>query len=115
MPPASILDIGREIEAGMLHSKRTNLMDGTNLASMLAAQWSNPSDTLSVLLLLGADIVQRAVAEQAGRSITPVAFSFGWVAYATGALLSAFGGKLLSFVQRALRLNSLRWTPYARL
>ncbi|RAR13020.1 hypothetical protein DDE83_003686 [Stemphylium lycopersici] len=80
----------------MLHAQRTNLTNETKPASLLAAQWSNPSDTLSVLLLLGADVVQRAVAEQSGRSITPVAFSFGWVAYATGALLSAFGdGRLM--------------------
>lgn len=58
----------------------------------LTQQWQNPSDILSVLLLLGPDIVQRSVAQLAGRAITPVAFSFGWVAYSVSALLSAFGG-----------------------
>lgn len=115
MPPALVLDIRREIEAGMLHAQRTNLTNETKPASLLAAQWSNPSDTLSVLLLLGADVVQRAVAEQSGRSITPVAFSFGWVAYATGALLSAFGGKPFSLLQCVMRLNNFRRTPNARL
>jgi len=61
----------------------------------LTQQWQGPSDILSVLLLLGPDIVQRSVAQLAGRTITPVAFSFGWVAYSVSALLSAFGGKYL--------------------
>ena len=59
----------------------------------LSAQWRNPKDILSVLLILGPDIVQSAVAQLAGRGITPVAFSFGWVAYAASALLSSVGGK----------------------
>lgn len=60
--------------------------------AQLRAQWVSPSDVLSVLLLLGPDIVKKAVAAQAGRKITPVAFSFGWVAYAATALLDVLGG-----------------------
>jgi hypothetical protein len=86
----------------------------TNWAEILATQWLNPSDALSILLLLGPDIVQRAVAQQAGRSITPVAFSFGWVAYATGALLSAFGGKSPEICGNSQRLNSSRWKAHAK-
>ncbi|RSL47580.1 hypothetical protein CEP51_015755 [Fusarium floridanum] len=59
--------------------------------SQLSAQWVSPSDVLSVLLLLGPDIVKKAVAAQAGRRITPVAFSFGWVAYAATTLLDVLG------------------------
>ncbi|RMJ15819.1 hypothetical protein CDV36_004538 [Fusarium kuroshium] len=59
--------------------------------SQLRAQWVSPSDVLSVLLLLGPDIVKKAVAAQAGRRITPVAFSFGWVAYAATAVLDVLG------------------------
>ncbi|RSL44927.1 hypothetical protein CEP54_014486 [Fusarium duplospermum] len=59
--------------------------------AQLRAQWVSPSDVLSVLLLLGPDIVKKAVAAQAGRRITPVAFSFGWVAYAATALLDVLG------------------------
>jgi hypothetical protein len=39
--------------------------------------WSQPSDVFSVLLILGGDIVHRALAQLAGTSITPVTFSFG--------------------------------------
>ena len=62
------------------------------VSDYLAAQWLNPGDILSVLLLLGPDIIQRAVAQLAGRAITPVAFSFGWVASSASALLATFGG-----------------------
>jgi hypothetical protein len=57
----------------------------------ISAQWTNPSDILSVLLLLGPDMVKKAIAQLAGRAITPIAFSFGWVGYAAKVLLSAFG------------------------
>jgi hypothetical protein len=62
---------------------------------------------LSLLLLIGADIIQKAIAQLAGRTvkpfgskgpeiaITPVAFSFGWVAYGFTNLLSAVGEKQL--------------------
>ncbi|OJD33068.1 uncharacterized protein BKCO1_3300061 [Diplodia corticola] len=67
-----------------------------SVAAYLAAQWRNPSDILSVLLLVGPDVVKNAIAQLAGRAITPVAFSFGWVAYAPAALLSSFGdGRLM--------------------
>ncbi|RYP32559.1 hypothetical protein DL767_005171 [Monosporascus sp. MG133] len=61
----------------------------------ISAQWTNPSDILSVLLLLGPDMVKKAIAQLAGRTITPIAFSFGWVGYAAKVLLSAFGRGLL--------------------
>jgi hypothetical protein len=94
MPPSLMPSFFTKGDAGVLRQPRNIPMnDSTDWAEILATQWLNPSDALSILLLLGPDIVQRAVAQQAGRSITPVAFSFGWVAYATGALLSAFGGK----------------------
>lgn len=54
-------------------------------------QWQNPSDVFSVLLILGGDVVARALAQLAGSGITPVAFSFGWVAYAVTAVVSAIG------------------------
>lgn len=43
----------------------------------LKQQWIRPTDVLSVLLLLGGEIVNRALAQLAGGAITPVAFSFG--------------------------------------
>lgn len=59
----------------------------------LRENWKNPSDILSVLLLLAPNIVQVAVAQSTGRLVTPVAFSFGWVAYSAGALMRTFGGR----------------------
>ena len=71
------------------------------------SQWSNPGDILSLLLLIGGDIVQKAIAQLVGYTIepfgknnlhigiTPVAFSFGWVAYGFTNLLSAVGEKSL--------------------
>jgi hypothetical protein len=42
------------------------------------AQWASPSNyAFTVLLLLGGDVVSRALAQLAGGHITPVAFSFG--------------------------------------
>ncbi|KAF2501714.1 hypothetical protein BU16DRAFT_500996 [Lophium mytilinum] len=56
------------------------------------AQWASPSNyAFTVLLLLGGDVVSRALAQLAGGRITPVAFSFGWVSYATSAINSAIG------------------------
>ena len=66
-------------------------------SSQLRAQWRNPGDILSLLLLVGGDVVQRAIAQLAGDPSlpTPVVFSFGWVAYAFTALLSAVGDNRL--------------------
>jgi hypothetical protein len=65
----------------------------------IKSNWQNPGDILSVLMLIGGDIVQRAVAQLTGSdsfSITPVAFSFGWVAYSVNAVLSSVGtGRLM--------------------
>jgi hypothetical protein len=45
----------------------------------LLDQLTNPSDIFSVLLILGGDVVWRAIAQLAGPPVTPVAFSFGTV------------------------------------
>ncbi|KAG5757287.1 hypothetical protein H9Q72_010135 [Fusarium xylarioides] len=69
----------------------------------LHRQWSVPADILSLLLLIGGDIVQKAIAQLVGYTvslpgrrqvrlqITPVAFSFGWAAYSFVNLLAAVG------------------------
>ena len=70
--------------------------------SEMQSQWSNPGDILSLLLLIGGDIVQKALAQFVGVYIrpfkkgprillTPVAFSFGWVAYSFNTLMSIVG------------------------
>ncbi|KAI0140456.1 hypothetical protein GGR57DRAFT_425807 [Xylariaceae sp. FL1272] len=54
--------------------------------------WSSPSNyAFTILLLVGGDVVAKALAQLSGSRITPVAFSFGWVAYATAAINSAVG------------------------
>lgn len=68
----------------------------TTTGSLLKEQWTNPSDVLSVLLIIGGDIVQKALAETSGGLFTPVCFSFGWVAYSFTALVNILGdGRLL--------------------
>jgi len=65
--------------------------------AQLSAQWTNPNDVLSLLLIIGGDIVQTALAQTtAGGWITPVCFSFGWVAYSFSTLVRVLGdGRLL--------------------
>lgn len=40
-------------------------------------QWTHPGDVFSVLLILGGDVVGRALAQLAGGRLTPPTFSFG--------------------------------------
>ena len=60
-------------------------------SAIFKEQMKNPSEVFSVLLIIGGDIVQKAVAQMAGRRVTFVVFSFGWVAYSFNNLMSAFG------------------------
>ncbi len=60
-------------------------------SAIFEEQLKNPSEVFSVLLIIGGDIVQKAVAQSSGRRITFVVFSFGWVSYAFNSLMSAFG------------------------
>ena len=60
-------------------------------------QWSHPGDVFSLLLLVGGDVVQRAIAPLVGFQLfkefplAPVCFSFGWVAYAFTMIATAAG------------------------
>lgn len=69
----------------------------SSTASSLYSQWTNPSDILSLLLLVGGDVIRCALAQQTGDVLpTPVVFSFGWVAYAFATVLSSVGaGQLM--------------------
>ena len=84
-------------------------------AQALSNPWQSPGDIFSVLLLLGGDVINRALAQITGSCFTPVAFSFGtapksiprhihyrgyerltlpiigWVAYAVNAVVTAIG------------------------
>ncbi|KAL0062966.1 hypothetical protein AAF712_010097 [Marasmius tenuissimus] len=65
----------------------------------LRDQWKSPNDILSLLMVIGGDIVRSALSQPASTShsrfFTPVAFSFGWVAYSFSAILSAVGSRRL--------------------
>lgn len=76
-----------------------------SVVSQMHNQWSNP-DVLALLLLVGGDIIQKALAQFVGVPVkipgsklrlylTPVAFSFGWVSYAFMALMSCIGNNRL--------------------
>ncbi|PYI05119.1 hypothetical protein BO78DRAFT_419978 [Aspergillus sclerotiicarbonarius CBS 121057] len=85
------------------------MTSNTTVQSELRSQWTNPGDVMSLLMLVGGDIVQKALAQLVGvrfqllpRScsgpscyLTPVAFSFGWVAYAFSSLATIFGDRRL--------------------
>ncbi|KAI0656048.1 hypothetical protein C8Q70DRAFT_935871 [Cubamyces menziesii] len=85
------------------------------------ASWLSPDDTLSILMIIGGDIVQRAVAQLAGSGLrtrywdfAPVAFSFGWLAYSVSALTSAVGdGRLLPQPDCAIHVINAK-TGYRR-
>ncbi|KAH0547740.1 hypothetical protein GP486_008407 [Trichoglossum hirsutum] len=65
-------------------------------SSEFNAQWTNPSGVFAVLLIVGSDVVSRALAQMTGGCVGLPSFSFGWVAYAVNVLSSAFGeGKLM--------------------
>lgn len=81
-------------------------MSHDDVLAAFRAQWRQPGDILSLLLLVGGDVVQQALAQLVGVRfclfrtghniyLTPVAFSFGWVAYAFSSLVSIFGDRRL--------------------
>ena len=56
---------------------RDPVFNSTMAADQLRTQWILPSDVFSVLLILGGDVIARALAQLTGSGLTPVAFSFG--------------------------------------
>ena len=58
-------------------------------AAAFKAQWASPTNyAFTILLLLGGDVVARALAQLAGGRFTPVAFSFGTVPLFTDVFLN---------------------------
>lgn len=89
-------------------------MSESTTTHQLSAQWTNPSDVLSLLLIIGGDIVQTALAQTAGGWITPVCFSFGWVAYSFSTLVHVLGdGRLLPPPDFPVKVFNLK-TSYVR-
>lgn len=70
------------------------LLSSQSQFSSVSSQWQNPNDILSLLMIIGGDVVQRAIAQLSGHTsyFVPTAFSFGWVGYSMNAVLSAIGG-----------------------
>lgn len=65
-------------------------------SQMIRITWENPSDTMTILLIIGGDIVGMALAQLSGSHIVPVAFSFGWIGYSFTTLMSVVGnGRLM--------------------
>lgn len=82
-------------------------MDAT--LAQLTSQWSNPSDVTTVLMVIGADVVQKALAQTTGHLYTPVCFSFGWVAYSFMALVSVLGdGRLMPLPDYPVKVINLK-------
>ncbi|KAJ8133032.1 hypothetical protein O1611_g592 [Lasiodiplodia mahajangana] len=69
----------------------------TDTITELTKQWMNPSVVVAmVLMFVGGNVIQEALAQSTGRVLTPVCFSFGWISYAFSSLKSSFsnGGLL---------------------
>lgn len=86
----------------------------SSTVDQLRAQWTNPSDVLSVLLIIGGDIIQKAIAQTSGGFFSPVCFSFGWVGYSLTALVGIVGdGRLLPPPDHPAKVFNLK-NGYAR-
>ena len=69
---------------------------GIPTQTLLSTAWQTPN-VLPVLLIIGGDVIQKALSQLSGRRLVPVAFSFGWVAYSFSTLMSVIGsGRLTS-------------------
>jgi hypothetical protein len=71
-----ILNIVFDMPPVLADIVRRNFNPGETSAEFWT-QWKNPGDVFSVLLILGGDVVGRALAQVTGSPFTPVAFSFG--------------------------------------
>lgn len=77
-----------------LPSRVSSLSMSASDTTLLKDAWVHPG-VLSVLTLIGPDVIQRALAQLSGHRFTPVAFSFGWVAYSFSNLVLAVGNNKL--------------------
>lgn len=66
MAPISLSSISRSFNSDISHT-----------SNALREQWITPTDIFSVLLILGGDVIARALAQLAGSGFAPVTFSFG--------------------------------------
>lgn len=78
-------------------ANQTSFESSNAVQEYFRQQGSNPYGVVAVLLLVGGDVIQKAMAQQTGSKtsfFTPVAFSFGWVSYAFQCLASAMGSRV---------------------
>jgi hypothetical protein len=57
-------------------------MSFVNTGDWLRGHWTSPTDIFTILLLVGGEVIQAAMAQLCGGPVphlTPVSFSFGWV------------------------------------
>lgn len=96
------------------HIPQNSNMSGSTIQA-LRDQWSNPSDLSTILMVIGGDVVQKALAQGTGVwYFTPVCFSFGWVSYAFMALINIIGhGRLLPDPDYDVKVFNLE-SGYAR-
>lgn len=73
------------------HDQRQARADSSFFA--VRSEWQNPTDILTILMIIGGDVVQCALAQLVGSSLyfTPIAFSFGWVSYSFSTIFSVIG------------------------
>ena len=84
------------LQAFAISAARLSARHMASLNGQVRGQWINPGSILDLLLLVGGDVVQVALAKLSGsRWPTPVVFSFGWVAYSFTALVGAIGDNRL--------------------
>jgi len=83
---------------GCTYSTMSAISDGASVSTSeaLEDQWRMPQEVLGLLLIVGPEIVQKALSQCAPNRL-PVAFSFGWVGYSFSAMTSLLGeGRLMS-------------------
>jgi hypothetical protein len=59
--------------------------------TQLKEQFRNPTDIYSLLLLVGSEVIETALAQNAGQIAIPVVLSFGWLAMLSNPYLPSSG------------------------
>ncbi|KAI3316454.1 hypothetical protein HD806DRAFT_517540 [Xylariaceae sp. AK1471] len=94
----------------IINNSQTPPMDvRTGTGTELAREWANPSVAVAtVLMFVGGNVIQEAFAQSTGNLLTPVCFSFGWVAYALSTVKDSFGeGRLLPLTDYPVKVFNL--------
>lgn len=91
-----------------------NVQNKGQVYSFLSSQLRNPCYILPLLLVLGGDIVQKALAQATGHGPAPVSFSFGWAAYSFKTVMRLVGeGRFMPPPDHSCKVINLE-SGYAR-